>query len=319
MEKLRIRLFGEFRVSLAENTLPGFEARKVQELFSYLLLHAKDRHHREILTDLLWRDASAERGRRYLRKTLWQLQSALMPYCETNNGQLMDVDADWIQIDPARCWVDVLEFSDVFSEVQDVSGELLKPATADRIKEATELHQGGLLAGWYQEWCLFEREWLERKYLMLLDKLVDYHQSRAEYELGLNYVSTLLRYDQTRERSHRRLMRLYYLNGDRSAALRQYERLTSILEKELGVEPTYRTQLLYEQIRSEQFGESPRMDSHDPSLDLRAWPGGNQPFAGEADTSSGHLSHLELLDSLLLRAHSLVRSEMDQIKGNQAL
>jgi DNA-binding SARP family transcriptional activator len=52
------------------------------------------------------------------------------------------------------------------------------------------------------------------------------------------------------ERIHRRLMRLYYLAGDRTAALRQYERCVTLLREELGVDPSERTVALYRQIRS---------------------------------------------------------------------
>jgi DNA-binding SARP family transcriptional activator len=44
-------------------------------------------------------------------------------------------------------------------------------------------------------------------------------------------------------------MRLYYLVGDRTAALRQYERCAEILRRELAVEPAASTIALYQQIR----------------------------------------------------------------------
>ena len=49
-------------------------------------------------------------------------------------------------------------------------------------------------------------------------------------------------------------------NGQRSAALAQYERCRRVLEEELGVEPSPKTTALYEQIRSGEFvdkGPSP--------------------------------------------------------------
>jgi DNA-binding SARP family transcriptional activator len=62
----------------------------------------------------------------------------------------------------------------------------------------------------------------------------------------------ILRYDQARERTHRQLMRLQYLAGNRTGALRQFERCAAVLEKELGIQPAASTAALYEQIRDDQ-------------------------------------------------------------------
>jgi hypothetical protein len=45
------------------------------------------------------------------------------------------------------------------------------------------------------------------------------------------------------------MMRLLVMSGRRSAALVQYETCRQVLEDELGVEPTWETTSLYEQIR----------------------------------------------------------------------
>jgi predicted ATPase len=58
-----------------------------------------------------------------------------------------------------------------------------------------------------------------------------------------------LELDPWREEAHRQVMRVLAANGDRSAALAQYETCRRILAKELGVEPSAETQKLYEQIR----------------------------------------------------------------------
>ena len=57
----------------------------------------------------------------------------------------------------------------------------------------------------------------------------------GEYEAGQNYGSIILGFDRARESTHRHLMQLYYLAGDRTGALRQYERCARALDAELGV------------------------------------------------------------------------------------
>jgi two-component SAPR family response regulator len=91
------------------------------------------------------------------------------------------------------------------------------------------LYHGDLLEDWFQDWCLYERERLQNIYLAALDKLMDYCEASRDYDAGLAYGTRILRHDLARERTHRRLMRLYYLAGDRTSALRQYDRCVQIL------------------------------------------------------------------------------------------
>jgi DNA-binding SARP family transcriptional activator len=109
------------------------------------------------------------------------------------------------------------------------------------------------LEGWYQDWCIFERERFQLMHLALLDKLVQYCELHQEYETGLNYGMEILRNDHAYERTHRQLMRLYALTGNRTQALYQYERCATALRDELGVEPSESTRELYEQIRLDTF------------------------------------------------------------------
>src|SRR4051794_28608068 len=77
MSGINICLFGRFCVKRNEQVLHGLDARKVQELFTYLLLHRGRPQSREGLAGLLWGDHSTTQSRKNLRQALWQLQAAL--------------------------------------------------------------------------------------------------------------------------------------------------------------------------------------------------------------------------------------------------
>ena len=100
---------------------------------------------------------------------------------------------------------------------------------------------------------MYERERLQGIYLALLDKLIQYCEARRDYETGILYGMRIMSCDRACERTHRRLMRLYYLNGDRAAALRQYTQCTVALEEELNARPSKGTVILYEQILADQL------------------------------------------------------------------
>jgi hypothetical protein len=63
-------------------------------------------------------------------------------------------------------------------------------------------------------------------------------------------------------------MHLQYKAGDRTGALRQFERCIAALDEELGVKPERRTQSLYEQIRSDVLDEIAPADGQVPAATL---------------------------------------------------
>jgi DNA-binding SARP family transcriptional activator len=253
---LRVRLLGTLRPELDAGGDPvvALESGKVQELFAYLLLHRQRPHARETLAGLLWRDSGPDQARKYLRQALWQLQTALEPLSPAGTPRPLLVESDWVGLNAhADVSLDVAEFERVAASVHGTHAAQLVPAQAAAARQALELYRGDLLDGWYQDWCLYERERLQNQCLGLLDKLMRYAEAHAEYEVGIALGNRLLGYDRAREPTHRGIMRLHYLAGDRTAALRQYERCVAALAEELGVTPDRRTTALYQQIRQDRL------------------------------------------------------------------
>lgn len=254
MPTLNIHLFGKFCVRRNGQILEGFDARKVQELFCYLLLHRDHSLPRETLASVLWPETTTALSKKSLRQALWQLQSALAPQSENPNEHILLVQPDWIQLNPsADLWLDVAAIEYASNIVQNIPGPELDTQKALMLQQAVQLYPGPLLEGWYNDWCILERERLQTIYLALLDKLMGYCEVHHDYETGLQYGMRIMCYDRARERTHRRLMRLHYLSGDRAAALRQFEQCTAALEDELGVRPSKHTVALYKQIQADQL------------------------------------------------------------------
>ena len=280
MAWLDIRLFGKLEVLRVGQLLPGLDVRKTQELFCYLLLNRQRLHPREALADLICADCPSAQSRKGLRQALWQLQAAFNGQDTLAAGSPLLVEAEWVGLNPAAdLWIDVAQFEQAFEAARGTPGDNLTATCAHALQGAVDLYRSDLLEGWYADWCLFERERLQRMYLGMLDKLMAYGEARHEYELALDYGSRSLAYDRAVERTHQRLMRLHYLAGDRAAALRQYERCVEALHAELGVRPARRTVLLNEQIRAD------RLDEQDVGAGLAPVPAA--PASTSAPTSPG--------------------------------
>jgi DNA-binding SARP family transcriptional activator len=256
MSALQFQLFGKFRVHRDSQSWEGFDSGKEQELLSYLLVYHDRFHPREALASMLWGNTSTERSKKYLRQALWRLNAAFdvsQPKCPS----LLLVEHDWVQINLSHdVWLDIAVFEQASAATDGISGKHLTRTGVETLKEAVDLYSGDLLSGWYQDWCLFERERFQNTYLLMLDKLMSYAIKHGEYETGQGYGSKILQIDRASERTYRRLMQLQYMAGDRTGALRQYRRCESALDQELGVKPERRTQNLYEQIRADKLGQS---------------------------------------------------------------
>lgn len=257
MTKLNISLFGRFNVDYQGAPITAhLEARKVQELFAYILLYRDRSHSREALADLLWGENPSAQARKYLRQALWQLQSALKNDDSSEGDCCLIVDSEWVGINSnADFDLDIREFQAAFDTVQGRAGGDLDPQTAHQLAEAVEFHKGNLLEGWYHDWCIFERERMQGMHLAMLNKLMTYFETIEEFEMGLVYGHRILQFDRAHERTHWRMMRLHYLAGDRTAALRQYERCVAALDEELGVKPAKWTVSMYNQIRADQLAD----------------------------------------------------------------
>jgi DNA-binding SARP family transcriptional activator len=252
MSQLEIHLFGKFTVRCDEITLSFFKSQKVQELFCYLLLFHDRAHHREKLADIIWGQYGSKYSKQYLRKTLCKLKASLRAIPNLRNREILLTEPEWLQINlGAGIWVDVAEFERVFNLVSSVRGRNLDDQKFTALQNVDLLYKGDLLEGCYQDWCVFERERYREMLFTIFHKMMGYCEATNKFDLGIKYGKEILRYERANERTHRRIMRLYYQAGDRTAALNQYDYLGASLDEELAVKPSKRTTELYHQILSE--------------------------------------------------------------------
>src|SRR5262245_165204 len=239
MDVLKIHLFGQLRIYRGNQCLDKFPTCKARNLFCYLVLHRQRYHSRNTLAGMFCSDKAEEQARKNLRTTLWRLRSSLEPggkppgmYLIAENDEIgFNTDSDY--------WLDVEEFEDNLStspvlDTLDTVAQHGDEEMFSDLTQAVDLYQGDLLEGCYEDWCLYERERLQGMFLGALARLMIYHRRQGTYEEAIRYGQRILSYDPLLEETHRELMRLHCLAGNRGAALRQYRTCQAILVKELG-------------------------------------------------------------------------------------
>jgi DNA-binding SARP family transcriptional activator/TolB-like protein/Tfp pilus assembly protein PilF len=258
-EQLTIGLLGPFEVKRGDSQqlrLP----KKAQALLAFLALQKGRPIPREQLATLLWGNSATEQARQSLRQCLAALRNAL----GAELSEAIVADTTSVLLAPSDRWsVDVATF-----EIACQSNSL-----AD-LARASALYRDELLAGLqipvepFGDWLSLERQRLFSLRLDLLQRLADARASSGDMENAIAAARQLTGLDPLREEGHRLLMRLLGAAGNRSAALKQYDRCTQILRDELGIAPDAETDRLAEVIRAGRT-TSPKSEGAAPQTSAR--------------------------------------------------
>jgi DNA-binding SARP family transcriptional activator len=305
MSPFRVSLLGKFSVRRGDTEIDAFPSAKARELFCYLLLHRDRSHSREILIDVLWGDQATSQAKKYFRQTLWQLQLALHGHPRCDDSRLVLVNDESLRLDSqSDLWLDTAVFERAIEPVKGIPGERITDTQSSALETAIALYKGDLLEGNYQEWCLYHRERLQNLYLAILDKLMAYCEAHRKYEAGITHGELLLQQDPARERTYCRLMRLHYLAGDRAGAIRQFQRCSAALQRELGVSPARTTLELHNQICSDKLEcDFPTRDENEAAAEEAV--AGNNGFPAS--------SRLPAIRALLLKLQQHVDREIREV------
>jgi predicted ATPase/DNA-binding SARP family transcriptional activator len=168
---------------------------------------------------------------------------------------------------------------DTFIDVFIFSSSLNSPPPdLQKMTGALDLYKGDFLEGFslpdspqFDDWAVSERE---RYRLMAMNGytgLARLQEGQHDYPAALESMRRALAFNPFQEDLQRDLMRLLYLNGDRTGVIQQYESLRKLLDEEMGVPPMKETRALYDSIINDTFILPPaETTSHFPPANTSA-------------------------------------------------
>lgn len=260
MSKITIRLLGLFQIDREGKHALNLHSRKGQALLGYLGCQDGPVS-RSLLASLFWPDKSEPRGRRNLSRELSQI-AAQLPHC---------IDGDYYNVQfsaGTEYSFDTWAFDALVQTGQSQPATMTavpERAVPDQLVQAVALYRGDFMTGHYLDGCAEFETWLVReqerwrqRVIGVLGTLVAHYMSQGEDGQAEAYIRRWLTLEPWQEQAHRHLMILLARNGNRSAALAQYDLCFQALQIELGVEPSAETLALYEQIANDDVDEVPR-------------------------------------------------------------
>ncbi len=254
--QLRVQTLGGFRAwrGRAEIDPREWQRDKARQLFQLLLTQRARPLQREEIAERLWPNLAPDIANRDFKVALNVLNKVLEP------GRATDAPSAFVVRDgtayclrpEADLWLDLTEF-----ELAAEAGlNLIDGPEADAREKAQALLQTavGLYTGdflpeaVYEDWAAHEQERLLALYLRAADRLAGLLLERGQSEEAVVMCQRILARDACWERAYQVTMLAFEQLGNRSQALRVYQRCVVALRNELDVAPSPATVAVMERL-----------------------------------------------------------------------
>jgi predicted ATPase/DNA-binding SARP family transcriptional activator len=251
---LSVTLFGMPQIKRGNEPIT-VQRRKDLALLIYLLVTSQP-HSRDVLATLLWQEEGQSVARSNLRKSLSRLKGLL-------GEDALLVSQEHIGLHPdLSLHLDVQDFNTRLEQFRQHHPDRnrqepdLCPACRQALDEAASIYQADFLNGFnlpdsstFDEWQFFQAESLRQNLALVLELLAHQYTLDGNFEAAITFCRRWLSLDKLHEPAQRQLMLLYALNGQATAAKRQFEECVHLLEEELHTKPEPETLQLFDAIQ----------------------------------------------------------------------
>ncbi|HEU6453024.1 MAG TPA: tetratricopeptide repeat protein [Gemmatimonadaceae bacterium] len=234
----RLKLFGGLSIESESGPLRGRAVQRRRLALLALLAVARAREgglSRDRLVALLWPEADAENGRRFLSDSVYRINQAL-------GGDVILAAGDELRLESRRLPSDVGQFEDALSR-------------ADH-EAAVRMYVGPFLDGFFLpdapefgRWAEGERDRIGREYARAVEALAESAEQRGDAVRAVDWWRRLAVHDPYNSRVALRLMRSLVAVGERAAAIQHARTHETLLVEELEVQPDAAVRAFAEQLR----------------------------------------------------------------------
>ncbi|MEN8238944.1 MAG: BTAD domain-containing putative transcriptional regulator [Actinomycetota bacterium] len=221
MSGYKLQLLGGFSLTHGNEVLAA--PNDVQRVLAFLALHGPALA-RSVVAGGLWIESSEDHANGSLRSALWRLRRIANELVQTEKtcvslGSNVRVDID-----------ELTEAADTYSN----------PSLAMDADESVDiaLFKRELLPGWYDDWAILERERLKQLSVHTLESMARHLAGLGRFAKAIDAAIGAIGMDPLRETPRRTLIAIHLAEGNRSEAYRHYDVYTTLLRRELGIEPS---------------------------------------------------------------------------------
>jgi DNA-binding SARP family transcriptional activator len=244
--ELGVLCLGQFQIRRAGLPLPVCKSHKATSILRYLLTRPARAAGREELLELFWPAAEPQDAANNLHAAI----SALRRHLGGARENFLLFEHGRYLLNPDRA---IEDDRGRFLELIEVAGQRWRAGELAGAREGYAAAVACYGGDYYVDsrepaWSLLERERLMAAYFTALERLAHIDCVELRFEQAAERYAVVLRHDSYREDLHYKLMCCYQHLGRRGDALRQYERCSTVLARELGLEPMPELRALYRRI-----------------------------------------------------------------------
>jgi len=234
-----LSLLGRFELTGPDGVV-DLPSKKLAGLLAYLACTAPQPQPRERLSALLWGSHFDAQAKQNLRQALFRLRKVLGQDALEGDGEVVSLNAAAVQCDVSRFEA------------------LVREGSRDALRAAADLYRGRLIddvavseEGW-SEWLTGERERLLELALGAMVGLGELELAAGRAEHALKAGQRAIALNNMREDAHRLIVQALAATGRKAEALKHYQDLVALLERELNTEPDAATKSLVAELRATQ-------------------------------------------------------------------
>jgi DNA-binding response OmpR family regulator len=225
---LRFRSFGYFEVTVNGQRIEErhFKTQKFRYMLAYLLAQRGQPVSEDVLVEEFWPN-SKDSGKSSVYAGTTAIRRALRQGAHVEQ-EIVQREGDLLRLDPTLpIWHDFDEFDRGIAEFGQ---------SAERDRQTVRLYAGPYLQGCYLDWALRIRSQCEEKLVRTVHNLAT-RCLEHDPQQALELTGQGLELDPLSQELHGLRMRAFLQAGQPENGIRQFQQLSGLLQRELGIEP----------------------------------------------------------------------------------
>lgn len=250
---LSIRTFGVIEAKrFASKPIPSkaWITKRARDIFFFIATSKNRRALKDTLIENFWENENLETIEKNFHPTISHIRKALNWGQNLKISFLVFSDGAY-QLNPeVSFWIDTEEFEKMIVQASKARSEGNLEEMFESLNQAAKIYAGEFMPGVYENWAEERRIHFEEQYVKVLSSLAKLCFSKKDFALAIKYAEQALQKDPLREDIYRILIKIYALQGKKALAIKCFNQLKEILEKELGVAPSPETEKLFRELTS---------------------------------------------------------------------
>ena len=253
---LKVKTLGQFKVmrGRVEVEDSDWKRKKARTLFQILLTYQNELIPKERLAEMISPEKDQKSAIRDFKVALNALNNVLEPEREARATPFfINKQGSRYGLDPNSAYqIDINQFENLIKKGIELADQGKEEKAIDNLSDAVNLYKGDYLPNClYQDWSREVREKYKQLFIQGVEILADLYFQKEEYQKTINMAEKLIAEESSVEEAYQLMMKAYDEMGQRSQALRTYQRCADNLEQDLGVIPTQKTRELYKNIKTD--------------------------------------------------------------------